>query len=70
MTGADGERGEARVVELESHPFFVATLFQPERSALSGVTHPLILAYLKAARSFQSEIGQSQTKDKRRAAEV
>lgn len=69
ITGAD-TNGEPRVVELSSHPFFVATLFQPERSALSGKTHPLILAYTQAAKSFQSQAGQSPTKDKKRAAEV
>jgi CTP synthase (UTP-ammonia lyase) len=46
---ATGEEGEVRVVELANHPFFIATLFQPERSALVGVTHPLIVALLQAA---------------------
>ena len=35
VTGADTE-GDVRVVELTSHPFYVATLFQPELSALGG----------------------------------
>ena len=48
VTGVD-EAGDVRVVELEGHPFFVATLFQPERSALAGAAHPLIQAYLQAA---------------------
>jgi CTP synthase (UTP-ammonia lyase) len=46
-SGVD-EVGDVRVVELEGHPFFVATLFQPERSALAGAPHPLIGAYLRA----------------------
>ncbi len=41
--------GEVRAVELDGHPFFVATLFQPERSALAGKTHPLIEAFVEAA---------------------
>jgi len=41
--------GEVRIVELEEHPFFVATLFQPERSAFGGRAHPLITAYVGAA---------------------
>ena len=41
--------GEVRAVELSDHPFFFATLFQPERSALEGKTHPLITAYVAAA---------------------
>jgi len=40
--------GEPRVLELADHPFFIATLFQPERSALRGHVHPLISAYLEA----------------------
>ena len=54
ITGAD-ENGEPRVIELKSHPFFIATLFQPERSALFGKAsvHPLVRAYLEAAVSNQ-----------------
>jgi CTP synthase (UTP-ammonia lyase) len=40
--------GEVRAVELAGHPFFVATLFQPERAALTGKTPPLIAAFLRA----------------------
>jgi CTP synthase (UTP-ammonia lyase) len=40
---------EVRVVELIEHPFFIATLFQPERSAFNGVAHPLIRAFVEAA---------------------
>lgn len=50
VTGVDME-DEPRVVELIEHRFFIATLFQPERSALSGIVHPLISAYLQAALS-------------------
>jgi CTP synthase (UTP-ammonia lyase) len=50
ITGAD-EQGEARVVELAGHPFFIATLFQPERSAATGAAHPLITAFVAAART-------------------
>ena len=41
--------GEVRAVELADHPFFLATLFQPERSALTGRAHPLITAFVRAA---------------------
>jgi CTP synthase (UTP-ammonia lyase) len=47
ITGVDGNE-EARVIELAGHPFFVGTLFQPERSAFAGTAHPLIMAYLQA----------------------
>jgi CTP synthase (UTP-ammonia lyase) len=42
------ENNEVRAFELHGHPFFVATLFQPERSALRGETHPLICDFLRA----------------------
>jgi CTP synthase (UTP-ammonia lyase) len=41
--------GEVRAVELEDHRFFLATLFQPERSGLRGIEHPLVTAFLTAA---------------------
>ena len=40
--------GEVRAVELAGHPFFVATLFQPERRALHGELPPLVAAYVMA----------------------
>ncbi|QDQ25582.1 hypothetical protein FNU76_04005 [Chitinimonas arctica] len=40
--------GEIRAVELTSHPFFVATLFQSERAALAGRLPPLAAAFLQA----------------------
>ncbi|AZF17496.1 CTP synthase [Pseudomonas sp. R3-18-08] len=39
---------DLRAVELLNHPFFVATLFQPERAALKGITPPLAIALLTA----------------------
>ncbi|MBX7223161.1 MAG: hypothetical protein K1Y36_24655 [Blastocatellia bacterium] len=49
ISGRDGE-GEVRIVELVGHPFFMATLFQPERWALQGRNHPLPDAFVKALR--------------------
>ncbi len=69
ITGADAN-GEPRRVELINHPFFIATLFQPERSALAGKTHPLVCAYLEAAKTFQKQARQPQTKDRMIVAEV
>jgi CTP synthase (UTP-ammonia lyase) len=45
---ADDETGAVRAVELDGHPFFVATLFQPERAALHGEPVPLIVSFVKA----------------------
>jgi CTP synthase (UTP-ammonia lyase) len=47
--GVTGPNGEARAFELPAHPFFFATLFQPERSAFRGNTHPLIKAFVAAS---------------------
>jgi CTP synthase (UTP-ammonia lyase) len=46
---ARNEAGEARAVELLEHKFFVGTLFQPERTALTGELHSLVDAFLHAA---------------------
>jgi CTP synthase (UTP-ammonia lyase) len=45
---ARDEAGEVRAVELDGHPFFVATLYQPERSALRGEGHLLVSAFVAA----------------------
>ena len=45
---AEDRAGEVRAVELERHPFFVATLFQPERAALTGNIPPLVAAFVRA----------------------
>lgn len=53
ISGEDKE-GEVRIIELEGHPFFIATLFQPERSSLKGKTHPLINAFLSSIKNMKS----------------
>ncbi len=45
-----GTEGETRIMELDQHPFYIGTLFQPERSAFNHIVHPLIKAFLHAAR--------------------
>jgi CTP synthase (UTP-ammonia lyase) len=40
--------GAPRAFELEGHPFFIGTLFQPERAALHGHTPPLARALVQA----------------------
>jgi CTP synthase (UTP-ammonia lyase) len=44
-----GSEGEVRAVEMDGHPFFAATLFQPERAALKEKTPPLVRAFIEAA---------------------
>lgn len=45
---AHDQAGEVRALESVDHPFFHATLFQPERSALADLPHPLIAAFVGA----------------------
>ncbi|MFR9776208.1 glutamine amidotransferase-related protein [Micromonospora sp. MS34] len=47
FTGHD-EAGEVRVAELPGHPFFLATLFQPELAGDGDEPHPLIRAFAEA----------------------
>ncbi|MEG1212408.1 MAG: CTP synthase [Leclercia sp.] len=51
VTGWD-EQGDIRAVELVTHPFFVATLFQHERAALAGRPALLVQALLRAAKAY------------------
>ncbi|MFN8489533.1 MAG: hypothetical protein U0350_18260 [Caldilineaceae bacterium] len=51
ITGRDQD-GEARILELPEHRFFLATLFVPQTSSTAAQPHPLILAYVRAAVEF------------------
>ena len=44
---ARGSEGEARAVEISGHPFFLATLFQPQLSSTADRPHSVFLAYLR-----------------------
>lgn len=46
--------GAPRAFELPGHPFYIGTLFQPERSALADTGHPLISAFVAAAAGFKA----------------
>ena len=56
ITGFD-KSGEARVFDLDGHPFYMGTLFQPERSAFNDVAHPLIVAYMQAVLAHKQASG-------------
>lgn len=43
--------GEVRAIEHTTHPFFVATLFQPERAALEMRLPPLVRSFVDTCRS-------------------
>jgi CTP synthase (UTP-ammonia lyase) len=48
IVSARDSAGRAHAVELEENPFFLATLFQPERAGLQGKIHPVIRGFLSA----------------------
>ena len=43
------DRGQLRAVELPQHPFFVATLYQPQLSSTEERPHPVIVDFVAAA---------------------
>ena len=45
-----GEHGEVRILELPGNPFFVATLFVPQARSTAREPHPLVAAFITAAR--------------------
>ncbi|WP_175409382.1 hypothetical protein [Streptomyces sp. TRM64462] len=47
FSGED-EAGEVRIVELPGHPFFLATLFQPELAGDGTRAHPMVRAFAAA----------------------
>jgi CTP synthase (UTP-ammonia lyase) len=53
---ATGPGGDVRALELRrgEHPFYLLTLFQPERAALQGRVPPLVRAFVAAAAQHKS----------------
>jgi len=50
-----GPDDEVRVVELPRHRFWIATLYQPQRSSAPGAPNPLVRGFVAAAEEFASE---------------
>jgi CTP synthase (UTP-ammonia lyase) len=50
VSGVDGD-GEVRIVELDSHPFYLATLFCFQTRDRPGEAHPLVTRFVNAARA-------------------
>lgn len=44
-----GDRGESRIFEIPAHPFYIGTLFQPQRKSRPGSPHPFAVALVQAA---------------------
>lgn len=49
VTGVDDDRA-ARIVELDGHPFFLATLYCFQTRSRAGEPHPLVAGLIEAAR--------------------
>lgn len=54
ISGTD-ETGEARIIELPGHPFFLATLFVPQAKSY----HPILAAFVKQAAKTQADLRRS-----------
>ena len=64
-TSATGPQGELRGVEIADHPFFIATLFQPQlTSKATGRPHPLLIAFIHAASSYHAQARKKARKTK------
>ncbi len=55
VVGVDSD-GEARILEVPDHPFFVATLFVPQLTSSVEAPHPLIVALVEAAVRFNGSV--------------
>lgn len=51
FSAVDGD-GEVRALELPGHPFFIATLYVPRPRSQAGTPHPLMRAFVDAARRY------------------
>jgi CTP synthase (UTP-ammonia lyase) len=53
VVGVD-QAGDARIVEIPQHRFYLGTLFVPQLNSTVGQPHPLIVAYVEEARRVSS----------------
>ena len=49
VSGRDAT-GDPQIVELETHPFYIGTLFLPHMASTAHQPHPLVRAFVDAAR--------------------
>ena len=48
IVSGTGPSGEIRIVELETHPFFMPTLFLPQTRSTAASPHPLLAGFAAA----------------------
>ncbi len=56
VSGRD-EGGEPRVLELEGHPFYLATLYVPQVLSTPAGPHPLVVAFVQASAEWRGRPG-------------
>jgi len=56
MAGINPEKDLVEIIEIENHPFFVATQFHPEFKSRPLAPHPLFKEFIKASIKNQSSI--------------
>lgn len=60
--GKNMETGLVEVMEIPSHPFYIATQYHPEYKSTVENPHPLFVSFVKAAKEAQ-EVKKNNTKD-------
>lgn len=50
ISGTNPETGLVEIIELQDHPFYVATQFHPEYKSTVMQPHPIFVAFIKAAK--------------------
>jgi len=55
VVGVDAADGDARIMQLADHPFFVITLFVPQTRSTADEPHPIVSALVRAAVENRAE---------------
>ena len=71
IIAASDETGEVRAIERPDHPFFIATLYQPQLSSTAQRPHPILTAFIDAImttsspshRDSQSSVSRNEHRD-------
>jgi len=61
FSGVDDD-GDVRLLELPSHPFYIATLFLPQKRSTPDRPHPLLEAFSQAARQRRMSDGDDRSR--------
>ena len=55
FSGTSEDESLVEVIELTSHPFYIACQFHPEFTSNPREGHPLFKGFIKAAKDFQNK---------------